>query len=347
MPCSNALTEADLAVFAPSARPLRAPYNPSVNCYDNSKNRVILGDAHEKSRSLADGSANLCVTAPPYYGMLDYATQEWREGGEEGCKHKLGLVASEVLRAKSSGGEQRCMHCGVVLVMDKQLGMEATQEEYEEKLVKVFHEVYRVLADDGALFVTLGDSFDEDKNLRGIPWSVASKMRDDGWKLRNDIIWYKSNPKPEPVKDRFTRAHDYTFMFTKNGKYYYDYDAVREPANSLTGGPIHGKHSVERGRQTSISTYDVNDGLRNPHTVQIAATQPQANHPAATPEKVVRPYIIAASRKGDVVLDPFAGSGTTLMVAKGLGRYYIGIELRPEHIKSIRARLERQQAPLF
>ena len=195
---------------------------------------VIQGDALEVLKTLPDKSINCCVTSPPYYGLRDYGTGEW-VGGDQNCDHSSAIYSKPNLRPRKQTSNvgtliertlKVCPVCGAKRV-DKQIGIEDTPEEFIQRLVDVFHEVKRVLKDDGTLWVNIGDSY-SNKNLVGIPWELAFALRRDGWYLRQDIIWHKPNPMPESVKDRFTKSHEYIFMLSKKPQYYFDHEAVQE-----------------------------------------------------------------------------------------------------------------------
>lgn len=286
-------------------------------------------------KGLPDESVQMCVTSPPYWGLRDYGA-------------------------------------------DGQIGLEQTPEEYVSKLVAVFHEVKRVLRNDGTLWLNLGDSYASNsdragmklgarpkgcectyctmptkglkatvpnglkpKDLVGIPWRVAFALQADGWYLRQDIIWSKPNPMPESVTDRCTKAHEYIFLLAKSQRYYYDAEAVSEPANTHTGKVLDNRNSgtgIARGlngqadRQGNFEP--VFDGNRNRRSVWQVATMPYSGaHFATFPEELIEPCILAGSPEGGIVLDPFFGSGTTGAVSARLGRKWIGIELNPEYIK--------------
>ena len=202
-------------------------------------------------------------------------------------------------------------------------------------MVKVFREVKRVLKDDGVVWLNLGDSYIssralgvsglvgslKQKDLVGIPWRVAFALQDDGWYLRQDIIWAKPNPMPEPVKDRCTKSHEHIFLLTKNSKYYFDSEAIKEPSK---------------------------EGLfRNKRDVWKIQTRPYPEaHFATFPTEIPEICIKAGSKLGDVVLDPFAGAGTTGLVAIRLNRDALLIELNPEYIKLIEKRVH-EDAPML
>mgnify|MGYP005820194329 CR=1 FL=1 len=307
----------------------------------------MLINANALSIPLADKCVQLVVTSPPYYGLRDY---------------------------KSDG----------------QLGLEPTPEQYVENLVQVFRELWRVLKDDGIAYLNLGDSYAsigevgqtddatqwkkgalengkrsrgrgagngiKPKDLIGIPWMVAFALRNDGWYLRDDIIWakgYSGNMRggsvmPESVKDRCTKAYEHIFMLTKSPKYYYDYNAVLEPIkpesiersnygwdcdrpstkNANTNG--NGIHVSKMGNRFA------NPNGGNPRNVWLINPKPfKGAHYAVFPPELVRLPILAGSRAGDIVLDPFCGSGTTLMVAKELGREAIGLDLSFTYLHDI------------
>jgi len=227
----------------------------------------LLINADARQIPLADGSVNCIVTSPPYYGLRDYGTAKW-EGGDPNCdhnpqRHDGGWRADRTLPL-GRGGVYRevCAKCGAVRI-DQQIGLEQTPAEYVNDIVQVFREVWRVLRDDGTVWLNLGDSYNgsggaggdytegglkegqpkypgrhinnlKPKDLIGIPWMVAFALRDDGWYLRQDIIWHKPNPMPESVKDRCTKAHEYIFLLSKSPKYYYDYEAIAEPSAEST-----------------------------------------------------------------------------------------------------------------
>jgi DNA modification methylase len=188
------------------------------------------------------------------------------------------------------------------------------------------------------------------KDLVGIPWRVAFALQDDGWFLRQDIIWAKPNPMPESVRDRCTKSHEYLFMLTKSARYYYNHEAIREKA--VTGKwkkmpAIGGLKHQENGNHTYSGNQPPNDGKRNRRSVWNISTQSfKGAHFAVMPEKLVEPCVLAGSREGDTVLDPFMGSGTVGVVAERYNRQFIGIELNPAYVDIAIARLDaaRMQA---
>jgi DNA modification methylase len=318
------------------------------------KDTILFGDCRETLKTV-DTKVRMCVTSPPYYGLRDYGTSNW-EGGDNDCDHV----------------ENVCPKCGAVR-QDSQIGLEETPEEYIDQLIEVFKEVRNVLIDDGTCWVNIGDSYYnyrpgkgqglpkqtvsntkqdlpdvcsrrgnqlyglKEKDLIGIPWMFAFAMRADGWYLRQDIIWHKPNPMPESVKDRCTKAHEYIFLFSKNKKYYYNNEAIKEEAvGERWGGntPINMNNTKDIDNTFSGLTrprkmvYE----KRNKRSVWEVTTKPyKGAHFAVFPEELIEPCILAGSEEGDIVLDPFIGSGTTARVAKKHGRYYLGCELNKKY----------------
>ena len=300
-------------------------------------NDILQGNVTDKLKEIETGTVQCVVTSPPYWGLRDYGT----EG---------------------------------------QIGLEETPEKYVEKMVEVFREVKRVLKHDGTVWLNLGDSYStssgtggtksfqpkqpmfaytrkapknlKPKDLVGIPWRVAFALQADGWYLRQDIIWHKPNPMPEPVQDRCTKAHEYIFLLTKSSKYYYDIDSIREPytepMNRWGGDKLKADGESVWDKGTGQSTYRdremrPNPNGRNKRSVWTINTQPYKEaHFATFPQKIPELCIKAGSKEDDVVLDPFFGSGTTGYVAQKLGRRWIGIELNEDYIKIAKKRLAQQ-----
>lgn len=343
-------------------------------------NKIEFGDCREIMRKWASQGvkAQTCVTSPPYYGLRDYGTGKWK-GGDENCSHKRDSKysdktitghANKDLTVGDAIYKSICPKCGAIRE-DRQLGLEETPEEYIKAMVEVFRCVWDVLEDDGTLWVNIGDSYCgtgskgdhidpknpdgrngqsvsktlkldgyKSKDLIGIPWMLAFALRADGWYLRQDIIWHKPNPMPEPVSDRCTKAHEYIFLLSKSRKYYYDADLIKEDAVGERGGaPL--KATNPEFRQGNSRS--VNGGLsngwqpsefRNKRSVWTVSPKPYTGaHFAVFPEELIEPCILAGAPVGGIVLDPFMGSGTTAQVAQDLGRQYIGCELNPEYGK--------------
>lgn len=223
-----------------------------------------------------------------------------------------------------------------------QIGAESSPAEYVAALVAVFREARRVLVDDGCLFLNLGDSYDSAKNLLGIPWRVAFALQDDGWILRNDIIWHKSNAMPESVTDRLSNRHEHLFMLSKSQRYWFDLDPIREPHESTPdragGTALRGQKAI---RPSGPNSGAYSEGGRNPGDVWTIASQPFGEaHFATMPPALAERCVRAGCKPGGTVLDPFSGSGTTGLAAARHGRRYVGIDLNREYLDlSLRTRL--------
>lgn len=303
-------------------------------------NSILCGDALETLKRLPEQSVQMCVTSPPYYGLRNYG-------------------------------------------IDGQIGLEESPSDYIEKLVQVFREVRRVLKDDGTLWLNLGDSYAgsgkggqseekrsvhwqptytnkwhipggfKQKDLMMIPARVAMALQSDGWYLRSDIVWSKGNAMPESVIDRPTKSYEHLFLLAKSQQYYYDIDAIREPL--ITSSNVRDR-AKEGGWASGALLTPIGEGLRewnhpngrNKRDVWTVNTQPCPEaHFAVMPAKLVEPCILAGSRTGDIVLDPFMGAGTVAMVALQHNRQYIGIELNPEYIQIANKRIATVQPVLW
>lgn len=327
--------------------------------------RLLQGDSLEILKTLPDSSIDCCVTSPPYYGLRDYGA-------------------------------------------DGQIGLEKTPEEYINKLVHIFSEVRRVLKDSGTLWINIGDSYAgsgkgawrnktaqketyvtdpaspaakmpkqfegiKPKDLIGIPWMLAFALRRDGWYLRNDIIWYKPNAMPESVKDRCAKSYEHIFLLSKSRKYYFDWEAIKEPcvgfdkssprgskgtltpnagrrrgnSKSFRGGGAYTdgcsfNNSADNERKTHGNLPN-GKGTRNKRDVWSVATKGCKDaHFATFPQKLIEPCVLAGSRSGGIVLDPFLGSGTTAIVASKHQRQFIGIELNCDYIEIAKRRIAKE-----
>lgn len=276
---------------------------------------LYCGDAAQVLQSIPRRSVQMCVTSPPYYGLRDYEK-------------------------------------------DGQIGRESSPEVYIANLVKVFDEVYRVLMDDGTLWLNIGDTYAhrpyanvKRKDLIGIPWMLAFALRERGWYLRSDIIWRKTNAMPEGAKDRPSRCYEHIFLFAKSPRYYFDYHALEQPIAAETKA----RYQRNRSERSKYFASSYGQGLEK-HLGQVTEEGRQVcrgkdvwdigtnayrmgEHFAMFPEKLVEPCILAGSREGDTVLDPFFGSGTTGAVAKRLQREYIGIDLNPCYLEKAEMRI--------
>ena len=264
---------------------------------------LVCGPADAALSLLPAGSVQTVVTSPPYWSLRDYEVPD-----QVGCNDGLG--------------------------------------DYIKSLVVAFDQVRRVLADDGTLWLNVGDSYTsgnrryrapdrknraramavrpptpaglKPKDLIGVPWRLAFALQDAGWWVRSEVIWYKPNAHPESVRDRPTKSHETVFLLSKSQKYYYDISAVKGP----------------NGRRLR-TVWEINTEPRRREAGGID------DHPAVMPMTLARRCIEITSRSGDVVLDPFAGSGTTLLAVQKIGRGWVGVELKPEYVKLIERRLAK------
>lgn len=245
-----------------------------------------------------------------------------------------------------------------------QIGNEKAPLEYINNLVAIFSECRRVLKDTGSLWLNLGDKY-HNGNLLGMPWRVALALQDEGWILRNDIIWHKPNAMPHSAKNRLTTDHEYIFFFTKKNKdYFYDQDAIREEHvtfsenSKMKGGRNHfGKNggTPEKGKNGGNS--NLHDGRwdqafhpngRNKRTVwNVTLSKFRGAHFAVFPEKLIEPCILAGCPKNGLVMDPFFGAGTTGFVASKLSRKFVGLEINPEYAEIAKNRLSSVQIDLL
>ena len=271
---------------------------------------ILIGDAKEKLKELETESIQSVITSPPYWGLRDYGHAE-------------------------------------------QIGLEKNPNEYINNMVKIFDEVLRVLKKDGTLWLNIADSYSsisdseiglKNKDLVGIPWMLAFALRMNGWYLRQDIIWSKPSPMPEPIKDRCTKSHEYIFLLTKSSKYYFDYEAIREPRVSTGNNHQFGGKKYNDPNNLiydSVGSIYKSDGMRNKRDVWNVASKPfKGAHFAVMPELLVEPCLLAGSKPNDLILDPFAGSGTVGVVAKKHNRSFIGIELNPDYAKIANDRID-------
>tara|TARA_R100000742_G_C4276022_1_gene96834 strand:- start:947 stop:1774 length:828 start_codon:yes stop_codon:yes gene_type:complete len=270
-------------------------------------NKILQGDVIARLKDIPDNYVQMVCTSPPYWALRDYQA-------------------------------------------DGQFGLEKTPELYVEKLVEIGQELKRVLKEDGTFWLNIGDTY-KDKQMVGIPWRSAFGLQSDGWYLRQDIIWNKPNPMPESVKDRCTKAHEYIFLFANSTDYFFDSDAIKQPyAEGTMGGSQFGgkKGNSELGMKTKLQSspqgfFELKDGA-NMKSVWNIPVKPYAGaHFATFPEKLPELCIKAGSKKGDIVLDPFFGSGTTGWVAQRLGRKWLGVELNPDYIKIAEERFNQQE----
>jgi len=299
---------------------------------------LLIGNSLEKIDEIKEKSVQAIVTSPPYWGLRDYNA-------------------------------------------DGQLGEELVPEDFVRTLTTLFNKSKRVLKDDGTLWLNIGDTYFgakgghweggnsitndatggnyrmqrkappkhprlKTKDLTGVPWMLAFSLQKDGWYLRQDIIWHKPNPMPEAVKDRCVKSHEYIFLLSLKPKYYFDYKAIQEKAVYV------GDNRASRGdsrRDVLLANSMAADSqptgeYRNKRSVwSINTAQSGEAHFAVFPEKIPELCIKAGTKEGDVVLDPFMGSGTTANVAKRLGRKWIGIELNEEYARFINTKTAQEE----
>ena len=282
---------------------------------------ILCGDAAEQLKTLPDESVDMCLTSPPYFSLRDYD-------------------------------------------VDGQIGQEDTPDEYVKRLLEVFSEVHRTLKPEGTLWLNIGDAYAgsgqgagtkqfsakqrsnrgmthmlqadgfkskllsvqdcKRKDMIGIPWKLAFALRDAGWYLRQDIVWYKPNVMPEPVKDRCTKSYEHIFLFAKSEIYHFDSEAIRET-------------------RCESSPADGGDGKRNARDVWQINTKPyRGAHFATFPEEMAGRCIAAGCPNGGTVLDPFMGAGTTAVAALRQGKHYIGVDLNSNYVALAEDRIRKE-----
>ena len=267
---------------------------------------ILQGDSLKKIEEVSPESIQAVITSPPYWGLRNYDN-------------------------------------------DEQLGQESSPEKFVFNLIKLFSKIKNVLKDDGTVWVNIGDTFFgpkgghhdsnnsitnnttgseyrqqrkappkhsylKDGDLSGVPWMFAKEMQKDGWYLKQDIIWHKPNPMPEAVNNRCVKSHEYIFLFTKKKQYYFNAEAISKRKEDNSG-------FVRKSSVWTINTASLSEA-----------------HFAVFPEELPAYCVLAGSKEGDTILDPFMGAGTTALVAQKLGRKWIGIELNPKYIEIIKRR---------
>jgi len=311
---------------------------------------IIQGDALTRLKELPSESADCCITSPPYFGLRDYGVegQIGLEESPEAYVSKLVDVFREVRRVLKKEGTL-WLNLGDSFASGK--GTCFNPGGGSSSLGKA-------RKDAGAHPLNRGNISDlrasglKPKDLIGIPWMVAFALRADGWYLRSDIIWHKPNCMPESVTDRPTKSHEYIFLLSKSQKYYYDGEAIKE--ESITNDPrkpytSQGAKELD-GRDVWHSGEKRENGdftKRNKRTVWTVATKPYSEaHFATFPEKLIEPCVLAGCPEGGICLDPFFGAGTTGLVAKKLGRHFVGIELNEAYIGMAQKRIAAVPARL-
>jgi len=309
-------------------------------------NEIVIGDCREIMRRWsADGvKVQTCVTSPPYFGLRDY-----------GVDGQIGLEQTPEQYIAAMVEVFRCVKD--ILVDDGTLWLNIGDSYASYRDGKATPDTTRgdstgTLVPKGSARNRMASTFQgsgvKHKDLIGIPWMLAFALRADGWYLRQDIIWHKPNPMPESVRDRCTKAHEYIFLLSKSERYFFDSEAMQEDAVKGAAGSSFntGKNATHQmGRSSNAER--VEDGKRNRRSVWTVATRPyKGAHFATFPPALIEPCILAGSRVGDIVLDPFMGSGTTAFVAKSHQRNYLGCELNPNYVDLQRDRV-KQVGQLF
>lgn len=328
---------------------------------------ILHGDCFEMLATLTSGSAQMCVTSPPYWGLRDYGVggQLGLEESPEEYVNKLRLIFEQVRRVLKDDG-----------TLWLNLGDSYASSGGCGKQGKHGSRATRTHTQRNVIGNSIKKSGLKTKDLIGIPWRVAFALQADGWYLRQDIIWHKPNPMPESVRDRCTKAHEYMFLLSKRPRYYFDVDAIKEPSVSVTGsgnkmrkarpgqeslgigaqagsipwtprlGKVIGRgeqgYSAARGNDRDNSGGFPNpQGTRQKRSVWTVTPKPfKGAHFATFPPDLIEPCILAGSRVGDTVLDPFFGAGTTGLVANKHARKYVGIELNPEYVAMAQKRID-------
>ena len=269
--------------------------------------KILRGNALDKLKEIPEQSIHTCITSPPYFNLRNYGHKD-------------------------------------------QLGLESNSEEFIQNLVNVFSQVKRVLKDDGTLWLNMGDTWDKNKQLLGIPWRTALALQQDGWILRSDIIWHKPNVMPSSVRDRVTNCHEYIFLLSKNKKYYYDNEIIKEDStfkNSKGEFRPNGMAGIGK-KNKGKKGFEIRSGLsnmkeqpkRNKRSVWTITNKPFKDaHFAVFPPDLIEPCVLAGCPKNGTILDPFAGSGTTGVVAQKHNRNAVLVELNDEYIKIAKKRL--------
>lgn len=339
--------------------------------------QILTGDVRERLRDLEPSSVQCCVTSPPYFGLRDYGVegQMGLEDTPEQFVAAMTAVFEDVRRVLRKDGT--CwVNMGDAYAGS--WGAQSRRPNHEDRS-SAMRGISRLQIAAAPQLQTRTGSIPpgsglKAKDLMGVPWMLAFALRAAGWYLRSDIVWSKPNPMPESVQDRPTKAHEYIFLLSKSAKYYYNADAIREPYSlstlsefkqAYTGEATkdyaaagvqnpsaikkritdkqrgHGRrHAGFNDRWDDMPKDEQQMGGANKRSVWTIATQPYPDaHFATFPEALVEPCILAGSKPGDLILDPFAGSGTTGAVAVRLQRNFVGIELNPAYVELARKRI--------
>jgi len=321
-------------------------------------NCILPGNNIVTLKTLPDCLADCCITSPPYYGLRDYGVegQIGLEDTPEEYIENLVLVFREIKRILKNDGTL-WLNIGDSYAGSGKGGQSAGKRSEN------WSPVYPIggSARKNAVTKYAGDprrpAGVKNKDLIGIPWMLAFALRADGWYLRQDIIWHKPNVMPESVTDRCTKSHEYIFLLSKSERYYFDNEAIKEPCSQnniddflsrkTLNNKGQGSGTFEEARPDlcrSREAYMPEDFRRNKRDVWIVNTKPNNDaHFAVFPQRLILPCVLAGSRLGGVVIDPFLGSGTTALVAIKQFRKYIGCEINPEYVKIAERRLSNER----
>ena len=312
-------------------------------------NNLLIGDCRNILPTLETKSIQCVVTSPPYYSLRDYGVegQIGQEDSVEKYVENLLTVFREVKRVLKDDGTLWLNLGDSYAGSNKNRNAEGKSYAIKEGCKDSTHTGRRM----GIIKQTPLSGWLKPKDLIGVPWRVAFALQEDGWYLRQDIIWHKPNVMPEAVKDRCTKSHEYIFLLSKSKNYYFNTEAIKEPVVSIKGsnktfrnGGVYTKgQSYFNSKKIEAETHGNKpneSGKRNKRDVWTIPTHPyKGAHFAAFPLKLVIPCVLAGSREGDVILDPFFGSGTVAEAARFFNRNWIGIELNPKYKDLYKERL--------
>ncbi|WP_243793792.1 site-specific DNA-methyltransferase [Saccharopolyspora gloriosae] len=336
--------------------------------YHYGATKLHLGDALDVMGSLPKASVDCVVTSPPHWGLRDYGTAKWI-GGNLDCHHTLGTTPHQRRTAYMRHSEKeilrRCRKCQAI-AHDQQYGLEPTLDAYITRIRHVCHEIKRLLTPQGTCWINLRDSYSyhrngtgraipasddktalnlQHKSLMGIPWRVALELQNDGWIIRNAIVWHKPNAAPDPARDRFSNRYEMLFLLTKQPQCHLDSSRVLDPLSQSR--PHYRKNHYGGKKLHTVKTpWSPDSKGKNPGDVWSMSTRPLAEAHCA-PFPVDLPYRCIASGcpSNGLVLDPFSGAGTTGLAAHRLGRRYQGIDLRADYHDIALRRLHEDQPP--
>ncbi|WP_243789033.1 site-specific DNA-methyltransferase [Saccharopolyspora gloriosae] len=336
--------------------------------YHDDTIELHVGDALQVMESIPSSSADCVVTSPPHWGLRDYGTAIWIGGNPE-CRHTLGTTPHHRRTTKKrtssrlrSSVNKHCRKCGAI-AHDRQYGLESTIDDYVGRLRQVSAEVWRLLTPRGTYWLNLRDGFSyhnsgtgstrkiaseeapsvvRHKSLMGIPWRVALTLQQDGWIIRNAMVWHKPNGIPDPASDRFSSRYEMVFLLVKQPDYYFDAARALEPLSQ--NRPEHRKnHRGGNKPHTVRSPWHPRGAGKNVGDVWSISTRPLPDaHCAPFPIDLPQRCIAVGCPEEGSVLDPFSGAGTTGLAARQLGRSFQGIDLRADYHDIFLRRLRHQ-----